>query len=271
MADPMPARARRPYQSGFSLFELGIVLLIISIAFTQAIKILPAAVNKRQAEETQFKLKAIQDALQTYRLTYGRIPCPGDLTLLTTDANFAVEAANPASCTGGTPVSNRTGGGATFSSQGIAPVRTLRLPDDYAFDGWGRRIVYTVQTAMTGNNAFSVYTVAVPATGSLTIKDVNANTIISGKAMYTLLSAGPNGHGAYPRAGGSTTINSGSINANELINCACVSATGVPNANSSAIFIQNTATRDSTAAGGTNDFDDFVVYATRSDMRSASE
>jgi prepilin-type N-terminal cleavage/methylation domain-containing protein len=169
-------------------------------------------------------------------------------------------------------------GGVTFTFtsnvQGMVPTKTLGLSDDYAFDGWGRRIMYAVDMRFTAASAFTT----IPATDStprMTVNDSSGNAKTT-TAAYVLLSMGPNGHGALPRGSGTANlniaasrINVGSVNTDEQNNCDCSSsaaATGLDG-----VFVQKTATQDSTTPNHTNDFDDAVAFGTRSDLRSPLE
>jgi type II secretory pathway pseudopilin PulG len=164
----------------------------------------------------------------------------------------------------------------TFTSnvEGMVPTNALRLADDYAFDGWGRRIMYAVDARFTATSAFT----NIPATDTatrMTVLDQSDNPK-STTAAYVLLSMGPNGHGALPRGTGtanlnivSSRINVGSVNTDEQNNCDCSSgavATGL-----NGVFVQKTATQDSTTPNHTDDFDDVVAFGTRSDLRSPLE
>jgi prepilin-type N-terminal cleavage/methylation domain-containing protein len=158
--------------------------------------------------------------------------------------------------------------------EGMVPTNALRLADDYAFDGWGRRIMYAVDARFTATSAFT----NIPATDTatrMTVLDQSDNPK-STTAAYVLLSMGPNGHGALPRGTGtanlnivSSRINVGSVNTDEQNNCDCSSgavATGL-----NGVFVQKTATQDSTTPNHTDDFDDVVAFGTRSDLRSPLE
>ena len=78
--------------------------------------------------------------------------------------------------------------------EGGVPTKTLGLPDDYAFDGWGCWIMYAVSTAMTQGVAFSTIP-ATDVTTRLTVNDASGNAKTT-KAAYVLVSFGPDGFGA---------------------------------------------------------------------------
>ena len=120
----------------------------------------------------------------------------------------------------------------TTTVMGMVPVRTLGLPDDYAIDGWGRRIMYAVD--FTATSPPFTTNISLPDTGGpsgwrIFILDYNDNYKTT-LALYALISYGPNGHGGFPRAtdrsfifsgGGAPTVSSGLTNDHEILNCNC--------------------------------------------------
>jgi prepilin-type N-terminal cleavage/methylation domain-containing protein len=457
MGKAMRMRVSGRRRDGFSLLEISLVLAIIAVIIGGGITMFSASLQARQYQETQMKMKALQQALYNFRLANNRVPCPADITIAPTAANFGIEAANPGVCTEGTPQANFAGGtvstntvtyvktdtttegswvgvygadgyfiagvgsslpaylisqpssGITTTSysnpcgtipcvqkappnqgvrvatawttttvftvplntnvvppttkqvawymfdynnggggeldntivasdattgvvldvrtipltstgkwvvyavsgdikftfinpntlwlyasasaemfdpsgiaaptdygtmiEGMVPTAALGLPDAYAFDGWGHRIEYAVSTPGTGYNAFSTIT-ASDSTTRLTVNDASGNARTT-NAMYVLLSAGPNGYGAFPRIGGSTRIQTGGVNVNEQNNCDC-NNTGPGGAIAATtfdgVFVQKLPTQDPTTPNHTNDFDDIVVYGRRGiELRSPKE
>ena len=98
----------------------------------------------------------------------------------------------------------RTGDAFEFynTAAGGVPTHTLGLPDEYALDGYGRRITYVVDVAATLVNGCHNIQAAGNA-GNVRIKDTASATNDADDVMWALLSYGKDGHGAFP-AGGST-------------------------------------------------------------------
>ena len=247
---------------GFTLLEMTVVLAIISIVSVSLVTAFSAGLRGLQYKQTVAKMEAIQKALYEYRLAFSRLPCPADATITISTLNFGVAAANPGACTGGAPAANFSQSpavGAQDVREGMIPVKTLQLPDDYAFDGWGRRFMYAVSKDMTQMGAFNIISTYDMST-RMTIKDAQGNaksTII----CEALISFGPDGHGAYPRNGGATRINASSVNTSELDNCDCDSsaaATGVDG-----VCVQKDPT--SNPANKLDNFDDLVYITSRGD------
>lgn len=267
--------------AGFTLLELSVVLIIIAIIMAGGAVMFTAAVRQHQADETNAKLAMIQKTLWEYRLTFARLPCPADVaTYNVSDQYFGREAQNRIGCNG-SPAStfnyNITTGSATTcdASQhciygGMVPTKTLALPDEYAFDAWGRRFLYAVDSDAAKQDAFNTVLASI-ASGASTPRIAIAAAggyVKSDGALYVLVSAGRNGHGAYPRQTvGLTRVSTGSTNAMELTNCHCTTAGA--NATFDRTFYQ---ARESVTVGDPLDaFDDIVVFATRAALRSPIE
>lgn len=247
---------------GFTMLEMSIVLVILGVIVSGIMTVFTASLAKRQYQETVTKMELIQKTLYSYRVAFNRLPCPADATLANTNANFGVEANNPGSCTGGAIAANFSQSpvvGAQDAREGMVPVRTLRLPDDYAYDGWGRRFMYSVSRDATQSGAFTIIS-GFDTSARMTIRDRQGGTK-STLAIQVLSSAGPNGHGAFPRSGGATRISVGSVNTDEQNNCDCDNTATATAMN--ATFVQKDITQD--PANKLNVFDDLILFTTRMD------
>jgi hypothetical protein len=227
-----------------------------------------SVIDSSRRVNTINKLNAIEVALETFRLANNRLPCPGDgqMTETSDPTHFGYEAANLGSCTGGTPAANFSAANAQNSNipggtsivEGAVPVRTLNLPDEFQVDGWGRRFAYAVWAPMTSANTFQTYGVNLNC-GGISIKNAGGgNRTTSG--LYALISYGPDGHGAYPVTGGTTRINAGSSDANQLTNCHCSSS------GSDTTYSANYVLKDQTAT-----FDDIVRFRERFQLMSTAD
>ncbi len=262
---------RHRHISGFSLLEMSIVLLIIAIVAGGGAVMLSASVEKRQYDETNEKMRVIQKALLDYRRAFNRLPCPGDLTLASTNAEFGLEAGKTTntveSCAGDSPAANYTSTFFTTANDidvGALPVRTLGLPDDYMFDGWGRRFTYAVDNRFTVVDAFNNIDVSEATEVRIMVLSASIATKTT-SAAYVLLSHGETGQGAYSREGDRIYV--GIAGATDGINCNC---TGVGDVGTIyGMYIQAPPSQD--PADPTDINDDIVVYATRQHLRSSDE
>lgn len=109
----------------------------------------------------------------------------------------------------------------TFTSvvAGVVPTKTLGLSNDFMFDGYGRRIGYMVDTRATHATTCRDMQVT-KTTGAIQIMDSAAATSTTDNVMWSLISYGKNGHGAFSMQGTSVAnrINSGSTSADEQMN-----------------------------------------------------
>ncbi len=252
--------------AGFSLLEMSVVLVIISTVIGVGVAYIGMSIEKKQRDTTILRMNAIQKALLDYRRAYEIIPCPSDITLAETNTNFG-RGNIIAPCDGVAPAPNFIYDLGVDTFGGGVPVRTLKLPDEYAFDGWGRRFTYFVDGNVTGYRQsgfnFQAFTID-SGVGWISVSDGNGTTLTS-IALYALISHGPNGHGAYTRYG-TSRINAGSSNAYELQNCGCNAGAVYTSYGGSLVqgpYKTNPATGDT--------FDDIVVYGTRASLRHVTE
>jgi hypothetical protein len=210
-------------------------------------------------------LAILQQALLDYRRAFNRLPCPADASMGIDSAAFGVEAftaIDMPDCLSGSPAANFSDGSIVA---GMIPTKTLQLPDDYAFDAWGRRIMYAVDNRLSARYSHTDAFTNVPITEATSRIAVMGPppTIRTTEAVYALLSFGANGHGAFPRPGGSSRLNVGSINSEELANCSCQSD-GTPQP-FAALFVQQASTDSPSDIN--NAFDDIVVFASRNTLK----
>jgi prepilin-type N-terminal cleavage/methylation domain-containing protein len=140
-----PARCR-----GFTLTELAVVFVIISLLLATAMYTLSAQTEQRNFEETRRRLEAARELLLAYAVAQGRLPCPASTT---TGANAGLEA--PAG-----------GGSCTSPYGGWLPARTVgfQVTDaaGNAIDAWNNPIRYavasTTPTACTGSSTTPHFT-----------------------------------------------------------------------------------------------------------------
>jgi prepilin-type N-terminal cleavage/methylation domain-containing protein len=131
-------------QAGFTLVEMALVLLIVTLLMTGLVPTISSQFEQRYRSETRKQLDEIRDALLGFAVANGRLPCPAS-----TASNGAESFA-----AGG----NATNGNCSNFYDGYLPAATLGItPTDsngYALDGWSNRIRYAVTTK--SSNAVTV-------------------------------------------------------------------------------------------------------------------
>lgn len=234
-------------REGFSLIEISVVLIVVSVMISGILPYISESQKTNAANDTAERMEAIENAMLTYRAANGFIPCPSNIQATLNSAAFGTADAT-ASCAAATNFTD------TNTAAGGVPTKTLGLPDEYGFDGWGRRMVYHVAKALTVAGTYEA------GTGSITVNDA-AGTARTTAAAYAIVSHGPNGHGAYTRAGGTARFSFGSTNANEQENCEC-NASATATAYDS-ILTQFMATPNSNPLAA---YDDIVRYTLKPNL-----
>lgn len=227
-------------QSGFTLIELSISILVISLIIAGIMTVENQRVRSAKVDELDVKLEAIGKALYRYRVLNNRLPCPGDSSLAKSNADFGVQADGAdGACDAGTINSNiNSSGGDVYG--GSVPVRTLGLPDDVAFDAWGRQFTYYVDKNTTNSDNWTTEdgTAGVTDTDMLNVDDESSN-VLDDDIFAVVISHGPNGHGSFNVAGNRFSANI--TNPQEQENCMCdEDAAAIAGDSSRTIRIQRT-------------------------------
>ncbi|MCR4303058.1 MAG: type II secretion system GspH family protein [Gallionella sp.] len=180
----LPIKQQR--QTGFTLVEMAIVLMIVGLLLGGLLVPLSAQMEQRNITETRKSLDEIQQALIGFAIINGRLPCPADGTIPTIPGvSNGVGVENP-SC-----LVNNNGG--------VLPWVTLGVSET---DAWGRRFTYRVTpvfaTAGTPFQLSSSPNLDVGLTTSST------DTSVATDVPAVVVSHGLNGLGAYTPAGSIT-------------------------------------------------------------------
>lgn len=236
------------------------VLLILVILATGYLAFRIDQASQQKRELTFKRMEALQTAILNYRRKNHRLPCPAVGSYTIASQYMGVEAANPGSCTGGTPAAGFT---AANIAGGTVPTRTLGLSDDFMLDGWGRRFTYAVDMRATSACSFVTYEMD-DATVGFTINNASGSAITS-NAWYTIISHGQNGHGGYLPSGVRYSANSS--NTDEQTNCHCDASAAATAFGG--VFVDKPATLSSASA--LNRYDDITRYALRGQIRSTQD
>lgn len=139
----MFARVR---QSGFTLIEIAIVLLIVAILLGYAVAMLPVQQELKQYRHAETEMNSIVEHLIAFAQVNGRLPCPDTST--NTDGN-------PNSIDGEEDV-HATASVGCEAFFGFLPARTLGINGKYnnlgvLIDPWGSGYGYAVSNVDTGD------------------------------------------------------------------------------------------------------------------------
>ena len=173
--------------SGFSLIELSVVILIIGLLLVTSFEGSKYFLIQNQIKATNVKLNAIQRAIEIYVRRTGHLPCPAPLAKTSGSSNVD-------NCD---TLSNNGNDGIYRIKQilvGGVPYRDLDLTADLSHDAWGGKFVYSIyvpagkniRELQDNNEYLEIYENA---------KD--DNNLITNNAVYSLVSAGRNKYGAF--------------------------------------------------------------------------
>jgi prepilin-type N-terminal cleavage/methylation domain-containing protein len=181
-------------QPGFTLVELTIVMLIVSILLAGILMPLSLQMELRRYADTKKTMDQINEALIGFVLINGRLPCPADRAVADGTAGAGTELLS---------------GNACSSITGVIPWVTLNVPET---DEWGGRFTYRVTSAFADAIVAATYgcapsvsptqsSFALCDNGDMKIRSRATNgtpydvTNVALPAVY--ISHGKNGYGAY--------------------------------------------------------------------------
>jgi prepilin-type N-terminal cleavage/methylation domain-containing protein len=132
-------------QSGFSLIELSIVMIVMAIMAGGMLMTIVAQRDNGLAQDNAKTLSTIQEALLGYAVAHGRLPCPDDALTGTADTDGQEDLSSPAQLN--TPLAGQTTQVYVCPQyEGFLPYETLGVPK---VDAWGSRFRYRVTPAFT--------------------------------------------------------------------------------------------------------------------------
>ncbi|MHB1188208.1 prepilin-type N-terminal cleavage/methylation domain-containing protein [Thiobacillus sp.] len=228
-------------QRGFTLIEMAIVLVIITILIGGLAMPLSAQIQARRIGETRKSLEAIHDSLIGYAMSHTIVvagvtrhylPCPDT-------NNDGLEETRDVS--GNCP-----------SARGGLPWITLGVKGD---DAWGNRYTYAADLGYTNNlTGFISTPMATPATLDIFSSAACAAPEVMPDVPAVVVSHGPQGRGALNMSGG-TPLAPASVEPDERQNLN-VAIGSLPCA-SLTKFVSHTPT---------DNFDDLVVWLSSSEL-----
>jgi prepilin-type N-terminal cleavage/methylation domain-containing protein len=131
-------------QNGFTLVELSIVLIVITLILGTVLGLGNAQIQASKINSTKQKQQIIKLALANFISRNNRLPCPAIATLAKGDVGYGVETIDRGTCA----ATNVNGLVAT----GIVPFTSLGITDETASDGFYNRFTYQVTLTATNTN-----------------------------------------------------------------------------------------------------------------------
>ena len=212
--------------AGFTLTELAMVMLIVSILLAGMLVPFSAQMEISGRQETETALRNIREALIGFAIVNGRLPCPAEASLATGSTGVGLEATTaaagtvnttgPCGCTTATSGIARAGGTACDETTpgdvtGVLPWATLGVPEA---DYWSNRYTYRVTTRFgrvaSGQTVFGCTPSSNPASaafalcssGNISVSSgVSGGTVIASSVPAIVVSHGKNMLGSYQSTG----------------------------------------------------------------------
>jgi type II secretory pathway pseudopilin PulG len=147
----------------------------------------------------------------------------------------------------------------TFTSlaAGVVPTKTLGLPDDYMFDGYGRRMMYMVDIRATDKTTCrNIQTTKTKGAIEIMTARSAISIFTDDNVMWSLISYGKNGHGAFPMQGSSLAnrVDAGATSGDERYNA----FVDINTTNFNTMFTQYIVRREPITTVGNSYIDDIV-------------
>ncbi len=195
---------------GFSLIELAIVMTIASLLMMAGIKAVTALRFSGQHKSAQQQMVLIEEAIRGFVLNNGRLPCPADPSLASSNALWGRELTQAS----GTLCDNPSGDledlvlpANSGTAVGALPFYALGFNAEN-IDTWGHHFTYHVVLNKahpnSADNGKNLWTDKSPST-LLTVND-DAGNLITNKAIAIIVSHGSNGSGAWTVDGARITL-----------------------------------------------------------------
>ena len=193
--------AMKRTESGFTLVELAVVLVIIGTMLTLGLAAFNAQMTTGGYAKTRAKIETIKNALIDHLGRHMYLPCPDrDFGPPFDESHLPDGSGEDTRTTANDPTTHCT------AYVGILPYRDLGLSRDDALDGWGNYFTYHVSdnsgtdplNSWTTRGTPSSPAVRPASTGSLVLQDAaTGGTVIANQLVVVVVSHGKNGLAAY--------------------------------------------------------------------------
>lgn len=244
---------KRRVPAGFTLIELSIVMVIISLLMVGFLNAYKVYLAQRQVDITVNNINNARSQIEAFRARYGYYPCPADASdPRAASGNCSAGAAdNPPGLVNGTIA----GVPGRVIKTGVVPVTAIADPDgagpllpetvlivsgDKSIDGWRNRLAYAVVDTM----ADPARAAGAGVVGDIVVNDLGGAQLGANR-RYLIFSYGEDGKGAYTMSG--TQRDPCTPGAVDSENC-----------NGDEVFVDLAPTDARSFAGGANNYDDFM-------------
>ncbi len=269
----------------YTLLEMSIVFLVLSVLITGGISITSSMMNESKKELTLQRTKEIYEAFGRFVAKNKRLPCPASLTLAKSDIGYGQESSGDCILRGDDGI---------YSSSdvqnivyGMVPVYSLGLSDEYAEDGFGSKLSYVVNSHLTTRDdptSFQSDSQAVVVIGDGDYRQgfglyrdgdketLNISQGSSGKTIdniaFAIISHGVNKNGAFSSK--NAAQNSVIVKGDEYYNISKSPSEGIGGAIGRASFgkMINGKLHLVSSSSKDGNFDDLILFKSRKDLVS---
>jgi len=248
-------------KKGFTLIELAISILIISLLMSGVFSITNGSILSSKSATTNQKLNTIYKAIGSFVATNKRLPCPASIEVTVDSNDFGKEVGRsiiPNFCyEGGGVYISKTHNNLLF---GGVPFRSLNLSSDFAGDEYGNRFIYFIDQKFANPGDFSTSS----ASNIMTVyeRQSSGNVTLTSDAIMIILSYGPNLFGGFDTKSAvqNSILTTDSDESSNIVDYGTFDLFSPPRP--SAVF-DNLFTFKSTTS---DIFDDIMIYKTRSEI-----
>lgn len=218
-------------QYAFTLAEMAVVVVIMSIMMTAGVKILLADLNAEAEKVTKQKQERIKQALIDYLGKNKRLPCPdtgagsGNVSYTSVTPSAPFDGLENLIVAGGNCANYGVSSGIPLVL-GIVPYRTLGLSQEDVIDGWQNYFLYRPDD--TTYLAARIWTISsspdftdTDSSGSIVLRLRNSNGTYNAdyaRGIAAIISHGKNGKGAFTTKGTRNVVPVSSTNIDEWDN-----------------------------------------------------
>ncbi len=241
---------RKDGSAGMSIFQVAFVVSLAGIFASIAIQIYKTSLLFQSEQITLERLSKIELAMNVYIQRNGFAPCAASRTQGIDSAGYGLSIPDCTVAAAGTQSVSGAGGMARL---GAVPTRTLNLPDDHMYDGWGNQLTFAISENLAINPA------TYSANDGSIIVQTHDGGVLEGNAMYAVVSHGPDTAGAFNRLG--------------IVDLACdPSVNDGENCNNDSIFrtsfnlVGNDEVSQYSRADASQHHDDYMTYSAKQNI-----
>ncbi len=247
-------------ESGFSLIEVAIVLLVVGLLAIPLIQIYNLERKDREISITEGSLDYVRDALTKYAVENGRYPLPADRDISVELLGSGIEHVGAFPNCGTAPAVGKacrtTGLPATQIFIGDVPFRDLGINVEHIVDGYSGKLTYAVTPILTNAGTF----VDDGGIIQVTRRDNLDHGTTFSNVHFAVIGHGPDNSGAFSLSGTpmGPCLTGGAAN-RDTINCDHADRTFTIN---SEFFPSGSWERSQYLGGGATYYDDSLEYIT---------